>query len=111
MPTDLSPSITATSQQSRFYTATLDPATQQEVDLHGVTISVGNEDLLINSKLRLKTGVRYALVGRYVCSDLKGLILNTSKGMVQENRVGLYSIILIFRTDIGKHYYKPSQTD
>jgi ATP-binding cassette, subfamily F, member 3 len=59
------PSIICTSQQSRFHTETLDATT--EVDLYDVSISIGQKDLIESSHLRLKSGVRYALVGRYVC--------------------------------------------
>lgn len=54
--------ITATSQQTRFHVDTLE--SQTEVDLHGVSISIGEKELLRDADLRLKAGVRYALVGR-----------------------------------------------
>ena len=56
--------ITATSQQTRFHIDTLE--SQTEVDLHGVSISIGEKELLGDVDLRLKEGVRYALVGRSV---------------------------------------------
>lgn len=56
--------ILATSQQSRFHTETLDP-NSTEVDLKSVTVSIGNVELVTDSRLKLKAGVRYALVGRY----------------------------------------------
>lgn len=55
--------IVAISQQSRFHTETLD-ANHSEVDLKGVTVSIGAQDLVTDSRLKLKEGVRYALVGR-----------------------------------------------
>ncbi|KAJ7368722.1 P-loop containing nucleoside triphosphate hydrolase protein [Mycena albidolilacea] len=55
-------SIIATSQQSRFHTETLD--TSLEIDLKGVTISIGDRELISSSHLRLKQGVRFGLVGR-----------------------------------------------
>ncbi|KAJ8496310.1 hypothetical protein ONZ45_g12507 [Pleurotus djamor] len=58
----IKPKIIATSQQSRFHAETLDTTT--EVDLKGVNISIGDRELLTDSKLRLKAGVRYALMGR-----------------------------------------------
>lgn len=63
-PTALSPlqHITATSQQTRFHVDTLE--SQTEVDLHGVSISIGEKELLRDVDLRLKAGVRYALLGR-----------------------------------------------
>ncbi|KAJ7498543.1 P-loop containing nucleoside triphosphate hydrolase protein [Mycena latifolia] len=54
--------IGATSQQSRFHTETLD--TSLEIDLKGVTISIGENELISSSHLRLKDGIRYGLVGR-----------------------------------------------
>ena len=54
--------ITATSQQTRFHVDTLESAT--EIDLHGVSISIGDKELLADVDVRLKAGVRYALVGR-----------------------------------------------
>ena len=58
------PKIIATSQQSRFHTETLD--TGIEVDLKDVTISIAERELITDSRLKLKEGVRYALVGRCV---------------------------------------------
>ncbi|KAJ7068669.1 P-loop containing nucleoside triphosphate hydrolase protein [Mycena amicta] len=54
--------ITAVSQQSRFHTETLDSSL--EVDLKGVSISIGERELITASHLRFKNGVRYGLVGR-----------------------------------------------
>ncbi|KAJ6482821.1 P-loop containing nucleoside triphosphate hydrolase protein [Mycena vitilis] len=54
--------ITATSQQSRFHTETL--LTSLEIDLKGVTIAIGERELISSSHLRFKQGVRYGLVGR-----------------------------------------------
>lgn len=56
------PKIIAISQQTRFHTETLD--TTAEVDLKGVTVSIGDHELVSDSRLKLKDGVRYALVGR-----------------------------------------------
>ncbi|KAK7062089.1 iron complex transport system ATP-binding protein [Favolaschia claudopus] len=60
-PTNLN-AITATSQQSRFHTETLD--TSFEIDLKAVSISIGERELISSSHLRLKEGVRFGLVGR-----------------------------------------------
>lgn len=54
--------IKCNAQQSRFHAATLDGG--KEVDIKDLTISVGEKDLLASSHLRLKSGVRYGLVGR-----------------------------------------------
>jgi ATP-binding cassette subfamily F protein 3 len=55
--------IVATSQTSRFHVDTLDTLSK-EIDLHQVNITIGNKDILVDASLRLKTGVRYGLVGR-----------------------------------------------
>ncbi|BGP24160.1 iron complex transport system ATP-binding protein [Rhodotorula toruloides] len=54
--------IHCSSQQSRFHTETLD--TSREIDLKDVVISVGERELVSGAHLRLKDGVKYALVGR-----------------------------------------------
>jgi ATP-binding cassette, subfamily F, member 3 len=56
------PRIVCTAQQSRFHTATLE--TGNEVDLKDVTISIAQNELFSGVHLRLKAGVRYALLGR-----------------------------------------------
>ncbi|KAG8786659.1 hypothetical protein FRC12_016405 [Ceratobasidium sp. 428] len=55
--------IVATSQTSRFHVDTL-TTLSKEIDLKQVNISIGNRDILTDAHLRLKTGVRYGLVGR-----------------------------------------------
>lgn len=62
--------IHAVSQQSRFHTETLDTTTA-EIDLNGVTIAIGERELIAGAKLKFKEGVRYALVGRCVGSQSK----------------------------------------
>jgi ATPase subunit of ABC transporter with duplicated ATPase domains len=54
--------IHCSSQQSRFHTETLD--TSREIDLKDVSISIGERELVNGAHLRLKDGVKYALVGR-----------------------------------------------
>lgn len=57
-----SPRIIATSRQTRF-----NPLVQGdagEVDLHDVTVSVGERELLIDGRIRLKGGVKYGMIGR-----------------------------------------------
>lgn len=56
-------SINATSEQSRFHTETLNTSVA-EIDLKGVSITIGQRELITDSRLKLKEGVRYALVGR-----------------------------------------------
>ncbi|EIM83035.1 P-loop containing nucleoside triphosphate hydrolase protein [Stereum hirsutum FP-91666 SS1] len=58
-----SASINATSEQSRFHTETLNTSVA-EIDLKGVSITIGQCELIADSRLKLKEGVRYALVGR-----------------------------------------------
>jgi hypothetical protein len=57
------PRVVATSRQTRF-----NPLVQGdagEVDLHDVTISVGERELLVDGRVRLKSGVKYGMIGRY----------------------------------------------
>jgi ATP-binding cassette subfamily F protein 3 len=56
------PRIVCTAQQSRFHSATIE--TGNEIDLKDVCISIGQNELLSGVHLRLKAGVRYALLGR-----------------------------------------------
>ncbi|SCZ97244.1 BZ3500_MvSof-1268-A1-R1_Chr4-2g07084 [Microbotryum saponariae] len=55
--------IHCTSQQSRFHTETIS-SRSLEIDIKDVTVSVGPNDLIVSSHLRLKEGKRYGLVGR-----------------------------------------------
>ncbi|SGY73775.1 BQ5605_C005g03318 [Microbotryum silenes-dioicae] len=55
--------IHCTSQQSRFHTETIS-IHSLEIDIKDVTVSVGPNDLIVTSHLRLKEGKRYGLVGR-----------------------------------------------
>jgi ATP-binding cassette, subfamily F, member 3 len=55
--------IVAYSQQSRFHRETFD-ANSTEIDLKGVNVSVNNKELLVDAHLRLKSGVRYGMVGQ-----------------------------------------------
>ena len=55
--------ITATSQQSRFHTETLETACE-DVDLKQLTVAVGDRELLADAHLRLTAGTRYGLLGR-----------------------------------------------
>ncbi|KZV85529.1 P-loop containing nucleoside triphosphate hydrolase protein [Exidia glandulosa HHB12029] len=57
------PTITATSQVSRFHVDTISTLSQ-ELDLKQVNIAIGNEDLLVDAHVRFKAGIRYGLVGR-----------------------------------------------
>lgn len=63
-PTPSSSLIQATSQQTRFK----DTSNKLEIDLSDVTLSIGAVELLSSCHLRLKEGIRYALVGRYALS-------------------------------------------
>ncbi|PWY97607.1 P-loop containing nucleoside triphosphate hydrolase protein [Testicularia cyperi] len=55
--------IQALSQESRFHLDTTDNESL-EIDLKTVSLTLAGQDLLIDSHLRLKTGVHYGLVGR-----------------------------------------------
>lgn len=55
--------IVAYSQQSRFHRETFD-ANSTDIDLKGVNVSVNNKELLVDAHLRLKSGVRYGMVGQ-----------------------------------------------
>lgn len=55
--------IVAYSQQSRFHRETFD-ANSTDIDLKGVNLSVNNKELLVDAHLRLKSGVRYGMVGQ-----------------------------------------------
>ena len=50
---------------TRFHTETLETASK-EIDMKGVNISIGKADLIVDSHLRLKAGIRYGFLGRCV---------------------------------------------
>lgn len=58
-----SPTVNAYSQQSRFHSATI-TTLSRDVDLRDVNVTVDNVDLLVDTRLQLKAGVHYGLVGR-----------------------------------------------
>lgn len=61
---DLSePTITAISQVSRFHTDTIETLSN-DVDLKGVQLSIDDHELLVDTNLRLFSGVHYGLIGR-----------------------------------------------
>ena len=64
-PTATTPAveIVAYSQQSRFHRETFD-ANNTDIDLKGVNVSVNNKELLVDAHLRLKSGIRYGMVGQ-----------------------------------------------
>ena len=62
-PTPVAIEIVAYSQQSRFHRETFD-ANSTDIDLKGVNVSVNNKELLVDAHLRLKSGVRYGMVGQ-----------------------------------------------
>ncbi|KAF8336560.1 P-loop containing nucleoside triphosphate hydrolase protein [Cantharellus anzutake] len=61
--TSTTPKITATSETTRFHVDTL-TTLSREIDVKKVSVSIGNNDLLVDAHLRLKDGVHYALTGR-----------------------------------------------
>ncbi|KAK7458821.1 hypothetical protein VKT23_009830 [Stygiomarasmius scandens] len=56
------PTIQATSQQTRF-ALSLDP-TSTDVDLPGVSLTIGQREILSDAHLKLNAGVHYVLIGR-----------------------------------------------
>lgn len=56
--------IVATSRQTRFNPLVQGDAS--EVDLNDVNIAIGERDILVDGRIRLKGGVRYGLIGRWV---------------------------------------------
>ncbi|KAG9284858.1 hypothetical protein G9A89_003781 [Geosiphon pyriformis] len=62
-PVIATPEIVGYSQQSRFHTETLETLSK-EVDLRDVNLTVGTKELLVDARLKLKTGVHYGLIGR-----------------------------------------------
>jgi ATP-binding cassette subfamily F protein 3 len=61
--TTVEPEIVAYSQQSRFHRETFD-ASNIDIDIKGVNVSVDDKELLVDAHLRLKPGVRYGMVGQ-----------------------------------------------
>ncbi|KAI9272479.1 P-loop containing nucleoside triphosphate hydrolase protein [Sporodiniella umbellata] len=57
------PELVATTQQSRFHTETVENM-NKELDLHGVNISINQNDLLVDAHLKFKPCTRYGLVGQ-----------------------------------------------
>ena len=60
--------IVATSRQTRFNPLVQGDAS--EVDLHDVNISIGEREILVDGRIRMKGGVKYGLIGRYVPNEL-----------------------------------------
>lgn len=56
--------IVATSRQTRFNPLVQGDAS--EVDLNDVNIAIGEREILVDSRIRLKGGVRYGMIGRCV---------------------------------------------
>jgi hypothetical protein len=54
--------IVATSRQTRFNPLVQGDAS--EVDLHDVNISVGEREILVDARVRLKSGIKYGMIGR-----------------------------------------------
>jgi ATP-binding cassette subfamily F protein 3 len=60
--------IVATSRQTRFNPLVQGDAS--EVDLNDVNIAIGEREILVDARIRLKGGVRYGLIGRWVPSSI-----------------------------------------
>ena len=54
--------IVATSRQTRFNPLVQSDAS--EVDLNDVNISIGEREILVDARIRLKNEVKYGLIGR-----------------------------------------------
>ncbi|KAI9319724.1 P-loop containing nucleoside triphosphate hydrolase protein [Dichotomocladium elegans] len=76
------PDIVAISQQSRFHSETLETSST-DIDMHGVCITVNNNDLLVDAHLKLNQGVRYGLVGQNGVVLMKCLSDNILVGLPQ----------------------------
>lgn len=59
--------IVATSRQTRFNPLVQGDAS--EVDLNDVNISVGEREILVDGRIRLKGGMKYGLIGRSAFSS------------------------------------------
>ena len=55
--------IIATCQQSRFDSALVDPTSIAELELETVNVVIGQKDILVDAEIKLKDGIKYALVG------------------------------------------------
>lgn len=55
-------SIIVTAQQSRFHA--IDEPASKDIDVNDLTIAIGQKVIVQNTRLVLKTGVRYVFVGR-----------------------------------------------
>ena len=57
--------MVATSRQTRFNPLVQGDAS--EVDLNDVDISIGEREILVDARIRLKSGIKYGLIGRNGC--------------------------------------------
>jgi ATP-binding cassette subfamily F protein 3 len=80
---------------TRFHTETLDTASK-EIDMKGVNISIGKADLVVDSHLRLKAGVRYSFLGRYTLFLLSKA---THENLVR-NGTGKSTLFFALRDDL-----------
>ncbi|KAK0488846.1 ATP-binding cassette, sub-family F, member 3 [Armillaria novae-zelandiae] len=69
MPTDKKSrsdknSLVVTTAQSRFHVDTADTPTSKEIDIHDLSISIGEKEILAHANLKLQENVHYVLVGR-----------------------------------------------
>ncbi|KAJ2774524.1 hypothetical protein IWQ57_000781 [Coemansia nantahalensis] len=85
------PTVQAFSQQSRFHAETV-VTLSNDVDLKGVNVLVNDSELLVDTRLWLKAGVRYGMVGRNGAgkSTLLSVIGNRSLVGFPENIRTLY---------------------
>ncbi|ORX38729.1 P-loop containing nucleoside triphosphate hydrolase protein [Kockovaella imperatae] len=62
-PSTSTPKIVATAQQSRFDSALTDPTSISELELFTVNIAIDQLEILVDTEIRFKDGIKYALVG------------------------------------------------
>ena len=65
--------------------------------MKGVSISIGNIDLLVDSHLRLKAGIRYGFLGRYALFLYQHLSKVTYERVRKERNWEIHSFACIAR--------------
>lgn len=57
-------SLVVTTAQSRFHVDAVDTPTSKEIDIHDLSISIGEKEILAHANFKLQENVHYVLVGR-----------------------------------------------
>jgi len=100
--------IVVTAQQSRFHE--IDDPASKDIDVNDLTISIGQRVIVQNTRLVLKTGLRYVFVGRNGLGKstvLKALAERKMPGVPPNLRVLLLDQTLI--EERRKEYDQPEQ--